>query len=60
MIVGVLVSAFGTFWAGEEMHLAWPGGDWAAIFLALEYLIAAAFGLLLVRRIAERQAVTSS
>jgi uncharacterized membrane protein len=28
-IVGVLLSAFGTFWAGEGMGLVWPGEDWS-------------------------------
>ena len=27
LAVGVLVSAFGTFWAGEGLGLTWPGGD---------------------------------
>lgn len=36
--VGVLLSAFGAFWAGEGLGIDWPGGDWAvpgaiAVFL---------------------------
>jgi len=39
--VGVLLSAFGTFWVGEGMHLSWPGDDAALPLLALVYLAAA-------------------
>lgn len=37
-IVGVLLSAFGTFWVGEGMHLAWPADDWSIIALIVAYL----------------------
>jgi len=44
-VVGVLLSAFGTFWTGEGMGLAWPGDDWSILGLiagfALIALIAA-------------------
>ena len=50
LIVGVLVSAFGTFWAGEGLGLVWPGGDWATIALSLGYLAVAGLGVLLTRR----------
>jgi Ca2+/H+ antiporter, TMEM165/GDT1 family len=36
--VGVLLSAFGTFWVGEGINLAWPGGDWAILLLIGVYL----------------------
>lgn len=43
-VVGVLLCAFGTFWAGEGMGYAWPGGDWAIPALALAFLATALAG----------------
>src|SRR5665213_708085 len=43
--VGVLLSAFGTFWVGEGMHLAWPAADWSILALIAAYL---AIALLMV------------
>jgi uncharacterized membrane protein len=41
--VGTLLSAFGTFWIGEGMKLAWPFSDWSLLGLIAAYwLIAAA------------------
>ncbi|MGB9154489.1 MAG: hypothetical protein WCD70_15545 [Alphaproteobacteria bacterium] len=40
-IVGILISAFGTFWVGEGMGLAWPGDDLALVALMLGYLVVA-------------------
>ncbi len=54
LTVGALVSAFGTFWAGEGLRLAWPGGDWATIALALGYAAVAAIGVALVRSVTSR------
>lgn len=39
--VGVLLSAFGTFWVGEGMHLAWPAADWSILALIAAYLVIA-------------------
>ncbi len=37
-IVGVLLSAFGTFWIGEGLGLAWPGADWSIAALTGGFL----------------------
>lgn len=36
--VGVLLSAFGTFWVGEGLGLAWPGEDWSVLGLIAAFL----------------------
>jgi uncharacterized membrane protein len=46
-IVGVLLSAFGTFWVGEGAGLAWPGLDSASSDLAIPFLMAAYLGIAL-------------
>jgi Ca2+/H+ antiporter, TMEM165/GDT1 family len=40
-VVGVLLSAFGTFWVGEGAGFAWPGSDLAIPFLMAGYLVIA-------------------
>jgi uncharacterized membrane protein len=37
-IVGVLLSAFGTFWVGEGAGIAWPGSDLSIPALIVAYL----------------------
>ncbi len=44
LVVGVLVSAFGTLWTGEGLGIVWPGGVWSPLLLSLGYLIVAAVG----------------
>ena len=39
--VGVLLSAFGTFWVGEGAGFIWPGGDWPILGLLVGYLLVA-------------------
>jgi uncharacterized membrane protein len=48
-VVGVLLSAFGTFWLGEGIGAEWPGADWSLPALIAGYLI----GSLLYVRLAK-------
>jgi hypothetical protein len=50
LLVGTLLSAFGTFWAVEGLGIAWPGADLAIIALAAWYVLAAAAHISGLRR----------
>jgi uncharacterized membrane protein len=52
--VGVLLSAFGTFWIGEGLGYPWLGGDLSIVGLAVLYLSTALIGAGLARRIRSR------
>ena len=39
--VGILLAAFGTFWVGEAVQLAWPAADWSLLLLILAYFLVA-------------------
>jgi Ca2+/H+ antiporter, TMEM165/GDT1 family len=39
--VGVLLCAFGTFWTGEGIGVAWPGEDWSLLALIAGFLVVA-------------------
>lgn len=57
-IVGVLLSAFGTFWVGEGMGLKWPSDDWSILVLIVAYLAVALIMVPICRN--RSQTVTSS
>ena len=48
-LVGILLAAFGTFWTGEAIGVAWPGGDAALSLLAL-FWAAVTLGLVALGR----------
>lgn len=41
LVVGVLLTAFGTFWLGEGIGLRWPGQDWSMLGLIAGFLAVA-------------------
>jgi uncharacterized membrane protein len=43
--VGVVISAFGIFWTGEGLGVAWPGGDFSLLLIAAGLLLCALLGL---------------
>jgi uncharacterized membrane protein len=58
-IVGGLLSAFGTFWVGEGIGLAWPGADWAIAALVAGYLLVALAAIQMCRAAAQPRTVES-
>jgi len=57
--VGIMLSAFGTFWTGEGLGGTWPGADFALPALIGGYGIAAAFALALARRAARGREIAN-
>lgn len=56
--VGVMLSAFGTFWTGEGLHVVWPGEDLILLALVVGYAAAAALGYGIARRSVRERAAT--
>jgi uncharacterized membrane protein len=54
--VGVLLSAFGTFWMGEGAGFAWPGEDLSLLGLAAGFVAIGGLGVALARGAAGRPA----
>jgi uncharacterized membrane protein len=52
--VGVLLTAFGTFWVGEGIGVAWPGEDWSLLALVGSYLVLALLYVQLAGKSASR------
>jgi hypothetical protein len=55
--VGVMLTAFGTYWAGEGIGLAWPGQDASILLLIAAFL---ALGMALVKACARLYAMPRS
>jgi uncharacterized membrane protein len=56
-VVGVLLSAFGTFWVGEGAGTVWPGNDLAVPALMAAYLVIALCLVPVCRSVARADAV---
>jgi uncharacterized membrane protein len=48
--VGLLLSAFGTFWVGEGGGFDWPGADWSLLGLFALFLGASLLAVRLCRK----------
>ena len=48
--VGVMLSAFGVFWAGEGLGVGWPGEDLAIVAFAVMFLAVSGAAVVLARR----------
>ena len=47
---GVMLSAFGVFWTGEGLGVAWPGADLAIVAFAALFLLTGLAAVPLARR----------
>ncbi len=50
LVVGLLLVTYGTFWAGEGLGVAWPGGDLAILVLLADYVALALLALRVTQR----------
>jgi len=50
LAVGVMLSAFGVFWTGEGLGVAWPGADLAIVGFAALFLLVAGLASVALRR----------
>jgi uncharacterized membrane protein len=50
LAVGVMLSAFGVFWTGEGLGVAWPGADLAIVGFAALFLLVAALTAVALKR----------
>jgi uncharacterized membrane protein len=48
-VVGIMLTSFGIFWAGEGIGIDWPGGD-AALLGIIGFILAASFAIVAVAR----------
>jgi uncharacterized membrane protein len=55
--VGVMLTSFGTFWAGEGVGIDWPAGDAVILVLLAGYVLLALLGVYLVRERLTRRPV---
>ncbi|MEO7020350.1 MAG: hypothetical protein ABI234_09395 [Ktedonobacteraceae bacterium] len=59
-VVGIMLTSFGTFWAGEGFGVNWPYADAFIIVLAALYLLAAFVLVLWLKQVKVRQTLQAS
>jgi uncharacterized membrane protein len=50
LVVGIMVCALGVYWFGEGIGVAWPGGVWMSLVLAVVFAAIAAAMVQIVKR----------
>jgi len=55
--VGVMLSAFGMFWTGEGLGVAWPGADLAIVAFAVLFLALGLAAAAMLRRPSPEEAL---
>jgi uncharacterized membrane protein len=58
LVVGILLTTFGSFWATEGLGVSWPGGDMAILVLLAVFLLTALINIAIERRGAHRGSAT--
>jgi uncharacterized membrane protein len=59
-IVGIMLTTFGTFWAGESLGINWPFSDLFLLLLAALYLVASALLIMAITRRKPRVALATT
>jgi uncharacterized membrane protein len=55
-IVGIMLTTFGTFWAGESFGITWPFADLFLLILAALYLVVSALLITAIKQLQQREA----
>jgi uncharacterized membrane protein len=58
-VVGIMLTSFGTFWAGEGFHVTWPYADAFILVLAATYLVASFLLVTTLKQIKQRSIATT-
>ena len=59
-IVGIMLTTFGTFWAGESFGINWPFSDLFLLLLAALYLVVSALLITTMKRRQPRVALATT
>ena len=60
VVVGIMLTSFGTFWAGEGLGVNWPYVDLFILVLAVLYLLSSFVLVLWLRQVKQRRELSAS